>query len=57
MGGHVARIEKKRNAYGLLMGKPEGEGPLGRSRRWWVYNIRRDLLELGWSDVDWIGLV
>jgi hypothetical protein len=31
--GHVARIGEKRNAYRLLVGKPEGKSPLGRPRR------------------------
>jgi hypothetical protein len=39
------------------MGKPEGKRPLGRSRRMWVDNIMIDLGEVGWGDVDWIGLV
>jgi hypothetical protein len=30
--------------------------PLGRPRRRWVDNIRMDLGEVGWGDVDWIGL-
>jgi hypothetical protein len=47
---------KKRNAYRLLVGKPEGKIPLGRPRRRWVDNIRMDLVEVGWGDVDWIGL-
>jgi hypothetical protein len=47
---------EKRNAYRLLMGKPEGKRPLGRPRRRWVDNIRMDLGEVGWDDVDWIGL-
>jgi hypothetical protein len=47
---------EKRNAYGLLVGKPEGKRPLGRPRCRWVDNIRRDLVEVGWSVVDWIGL-
>jgi hypothetical protein len=46
----------KRNAYRLLVGKPEGKRPLGRSRRRWVDNIRMDLGDVGWGDVDWIGL-
>jgi hypothetical protein len=46
----------KRNAYRLLAGKPEGRRPLGRSRRRWVNNIRMDLVEAGWGDVNWIGL-
>jgi hypothetical protein len=54
--GHVARMEEKRNAYRLLAGKPEGKRPLGRPRRRWVDNIGMDLGEVGWSDVDWIGL-
>jgi hypothetical protein len=54
--GHVARIGEKRNAYRLLVGKPEGKRPLGRPRRKWVDNIRTDLGEVGWGDVDWIGL-
>jgi hypothetical protein len=47
---------EKRNAYRLLMGKPEGKGPLGRPRCRWVDNIRMDLGEVGWVNVDWIGL-
>jgi hypothetical protein len=41
----------------LLVGKPEGKRPLERPRRRWVDNIRMDLGEVGWGDVDWIGLV
>jgi hypothetical protein len=53
---HVARMEK-RNAYRLMVGKPEGKRPLGRlRRRRWVDNIMMDLGEMGWDDVDWIGL-
>jgi hypothetical protein len=47
---------EKRNACRLLVGKPEGRRPLGRQRRWWVDNIRVDLLEIGCGGVDWIGL-
>jgi hypothetical protein len=47
---------EKRNAYRLLVGKPEGKTPLGRPRRRWVDNIRMDLGEVGVGDVDWIGL-
>jgi hypothetical protein len=54
--GHVARMGEKRNAYGLLVGTPEGKRPLGRPRRRWMDNIRTNLGEVGWSDVDWIGL-
>jgi hypothetical protein len=47
---------EKRNAYRLLVEKPEGKRPLGRPRRTWVDNIGMDLGEVGWRDVDWIGL-
>jgi hypothetical protein len=54
--GHVARMGEKRNAYRLLVGKPEGKRPLGRPRRRWVDDIIMDLVEVGWGDMDWIGL-
>jgi hypothetical protein len=54
--GHVARMGEKRNVYRLLVGTPEGKRPLGRPRRRWVDNTRMDLGEVGWGDVDWIGL-
>jgi hypothetical protein len=44
------------NAYRLLVGKPEGKRPLGRSSRRCVDIIRMDPVEVGWGDVDWIGL-
>jgi hypothetical protein len=47
---------ERRNAYRLLVGKLEGRTPLGRPRRRWLDNIRMNLVEVGWSDVDWIGL-
>jgi hypothetical protein len=40
----------------LLVGKPEGKRPLRRPRRRLIENIKMDLLEMGWGDVDWIGL-
>jgi hypothetical protein len=55
--GHVARMGEKRNAYRLSAGKQNERRPLGRPRRRWVDNIRMDLVEVGWGDVDWIGLV
>jgi hypothetical protein len=36
--------------------KPEGKRPLGRPRRRWINNLKIDLLEIGVSVVDWIGL-
>jgi hypothetical protein len=56
MGGYIARIGEKRIAYMLLVGKPEGRIPLGRPRRRWVDNVQMDPGEVGWGDVDWIGL-
>jgi hypothetical protein len=53
---HVARMGEKRNVYKLLVGKPEGERPLGRPRCRWIDNIKMDLLEIGLNVVDWIGL-
>jgi hypothetical protein len=47
---------KKRNVYRLLVGKPERKRPLGKPRRRWIDNIKMDLLEIGSSVVDWIGL-
>jgi hypothetical protein len=47
---------EKRNVYRLLVGKPEGKRPLGRPRRRWIDNIKMDLLDIGLSVVDWIGL-
>jgi hypothetical protein len=49
-------MEEKRNAYRLLVGKPEGKRPLGTPRCRWVDNIRMYLGEVGWGDADWIGL-
>jgi hypothetical protein len=48
---------EKRNAYRLLVGKSEGRRPLGRPRQRWLDNIRMHSVEVGWGDVDWIGLV
>jgi hypothetical protein len=46
----------KRNAYRILVGKPEGKRPLGRPRRRCVDNIKTDLREVGWDGMDWIDL-
>jgi hypothetical protein len=46
----------KRNVYRLLVGKPEGKRPLGRTRRTWIDKIKMDLFEMGFGIVDWIGL-
>jgi hypothetical protein len=57
MGGACSiNAREKRNAYRLLVGKPEEKRPLGRPRCRWLDNIMMDLVEVGWGDVDWIGL-
>jgi hypothetical protein len=56
MGGACSANWEKRNAYRLLVGKPEGRRPLGRPRRRWLDNIKTDLVEVEWGDVYWIGL-
>jgi hypothetical protein len=56
MGWSCSTNGEKRNAYRLLVGKPEGKRPLEKLRRRWVDNIRMDLGNVGWSDVDWIVL-
>jgi hypothetical protein len=53
--GHVARMGKKRSAYRLLAGKPEGRRPLGRPRRMWLDNIRMDLGVM-WSGLVWLRI-
>jgi len=45
-----------RNAYNILVGKPEGKRPLGRPRRIWEDNIKIHLRVIGWEGVDWMHL-
>ena len=45
--GHIARMEQSRNAYRVLVGKPEGKRLLGRPRRRWEDNIKIYLREVG----------
>ncbi|KAJ4452021.1 hypothetical protein ANN_03535 [Periplaneta americana] len=45
-----------RNAYRVLVGRPEGKRPLGRPRRRWEDNIKTDLREVGYDGRDWINL-
>ena len=49
-------MEQSRNAYRVLVGKPEGKTPLGRPRRRWEDNIKMDLGEMGCNPRDWITL-
>jgi hypothetical protein len=50
--GHIERMGEKRNAYMVLVTNPEGKRPLGRFRRRWEGNIKMDLREIGWGDMD-----
>jgi hypothetical protein len=47
---------EKKNAYRILVGKPEGKRPQRTRRRRWVDNIKIDLREMGWGGMDWIYL-
>ena len=54
--GHITRMGEKRGVYRVLVGKPEGKKPLGRPRRRWENNIKKDLQEVGCGGMDWIEL-
>jgi hypothetical protein len=49
-------VGEVRGAYNILVGRPEERRPLGRLRRRWEDNIKMDLREIGFGDVDWIHL-
>jgi hypothetical protein len=49
-------MEEKRNAYSILVRKPEGKRSIGRSRCRWVDNIKIDLREIRCGGMDWINL-
>ena len=54
--GHVARMGEDRGVHRVLVGKPEGKGPLGRPRRRWEDNIKMALQEAGGGRGDWMEL-
>jgi hypothetical protein len=56
MGGACGSHGKVRDAYNILVGRPEGRKPLGRPRLRWEDNIKMDLGEIGFGDVVWIHL-
>jgi hypothetical protein len=56
MGRACSTNEEKKNAYRILVGKPEGRRPLGRPRRRWVDKTKMDVREIGWNGMDWIDL-
>ena len=45
-----------RDAYRILVWRPEGRRPLGRPRLRWEGNIKMDLQEVGWAGMDWIDM-
>jgi hypothetical protein len=47
---------EKRNAYRILVGKPDGKRSLGKPKPKCVDNIKMDLREIGWDGMDWIDL-
>jgi hypothetical protein len=47
-------MNREKNTYRILVGKPEGKRPLGRPRRRWMDNIKIDLRETGWDGMDWL---
>jgi len=55
--GFVERMEKSRGVNRVLVRKPKGKKPLGRSRHRWEGNIKIDLQEVGCEDLDWIELL
>jgi hypothetical protein len=54
--GYVANMGEMRNAYKILVGKPEGKRPLRRPRHTWEDNIKINLKEIGCKGVDWFQL-
>jgi hypothetical protein len=54
--GHVARKEERRRLYRVLVGKPKGKRPFGRSRCRWEDVIKTNLYEVGCGDMDWFDL-
>jgi hypothetical protein len=54
--GHVARMGEERGVHRVLVGKPEGNRPLGRPRRRWEDNIKMDVEEVGGGRGDWMEL-
>ena len=54
--GHVARMGEGRAVSRVLVGKPDGKRPLGKSRRRWEDDIKMDLQYVGCGDMDWIEL-
>ena len=56
MGGVYSTYGERGGAYRVLVGKPEGKRPLGRTRCRWEDNIKMNLQEVGRGGMDWIEL-
>jgi hypothetical protein len=56
MGEACGTYGEKRNAYRVLVVKPEGKRPFGRCGRRWKDNIKMDLREIGFWVANWIYL-
>jgi hypothetical protein len=56
MGGHITLVGHIRNAYTILILKPEGKKQLGRPRSRWEDNIRMNVKEIGCEGIEWIHL-
>jgi hypothetical protein len=56
MGRAYSALGEMRNVYKILVRKLEGKRPLRRPRHRWEDNIRMDLMEIGWENVDWMHL-
>jgi len=56
VGGTCSTTEESTDLYRVLVGKPDGKGPLGRTRRRWQDNIKMDLQEVGCEGTEWIDL-
>jgi len=54
--GYVAHIRKRRGVYRVLVGKPDGKRPLGRTRRRWEDNVKMYLREVVCGSMDWVEL-
>jgi len=55
--GNVASTRERTGVYRVLVGKPEGKRPLGRSGRRWEDSIKMDLQAAGCEGMNWIDLV
>jgi hypothetical protein len=50
--GHVARMGDRRDAYMIMVGKPEGKRPFGITKYRWEVNVKVDFKEIGWEGLE-----